>query len=127
MSKSHEVITEPSLERRTRRQFSSAEKRRLLEEHDALPRGDKGAWLRQQGLYAAQLANWRKTLEEQGSQGLEPKTGGRKPKDARDRRIEELERDKARLERRLHIAEESVELQKKFFALVEDAKSENSQ
>jgi len=127
MLKSHEVITEPSLERRTRRQFSSAEKRRLLEAYDALPRGEKGSWLREQGLYAAQLANWRKTLEEQGLQGLAPKTGGRKPKDARDRRIAELEREKARLEKRLHIAEESVELQKKFFALVEDAKSEHSQ
>jgi len=42
MPSSHEVIAELSLERRTRRQFSSAEKRRLVEEYDALPRGDKG-------------------------------------------------------------------------------------
>ena len=127
MSNTYEVMTEASLERRTRRQFSSAEKQRLLEEHDALPRGDKGAWLRQQGLYVAQLGNWRKTLDEQGTQGLEPKVGGRKPKDPREKRIEALERDKARLEKRLHLAEESIELQKKFFALVEDAKSESSQ
>jgi len=52
--------------------------------------GDKGAWLRQQGLYAAQLGNWRKTLDEQGTQGLEPKAGGRKPKDPREKRIEAL-------------------------------------
>ncbi len=67
-----EVQPEPTLERRTRRQFSSAEKQRLLEEHDALPKGEKTAWLREQGLYASQLANWRKTLKEQGTQGLEP-------------------------------------------------------
>ena len=127
MTENNEVMTEPDLERRTRRQFSSAEKRRLLTEYDGLSRGEKGPWLRRQGLYAAQLANWRKTLEEQGTRGLEPKAGGRKPKDPNERRIDELEREKARLERRLRIAEESVELQKKFFALVEEAQSENSQ
>lgn len=124
---SNEVPTEPDLERRTRRQFSSADKQRLLGEYDALPRGEKGAWLRRQGLYGAQLANWRKTLTEQGTQGLAPKAGGRKAKDARDRRIEELEREKARLERRAKVAEDLVDLQKKCFALVEDAQSESSQ
>jgi len=66
-----EVVTDPKLERRTRRQFSAAEKRRLLSEYDNLPRGEKGAWLRREGLYGAQLANWRKTLKEQGEQGLD--------------------------------------------------------
>lgn len=126
VDESNEVQTEPSLERRTRRQFSAAEKQRLLAEHDALGRGGKGAWLRRNGLYAGQLAVWRKTLEENGSQGLEPKSGGRKPKDARDRRIAELEREKRRLEKRAKVAEDLVALQKKFFALVEDAQSEDS-
>lgn len=127
MDKSNEVRTEPSLERRTRRQFSAAEKQRLLTEHDALGRGEKGAWLRRNGLYAGQLATWRKTLIESGTQGLEPRRGGRKPKDPRDRRIAELEREKARLEKRAKMAEDLVELQKKFFALLEDAQSEPSQ
>lgn len=126
MSESNEVQTEPSLERRTRRQFSAGEKRRLLVEHDALSRGRKGAWLRRNGLYGGQLATWRRTLAQAGTQGLEPKRGGRKPKDARDRRIEELTRDKARLEHRAKIAEDLVELQKKFFALIEDTQSERS-
>ena len=126
MDESNEVQTEPSLERRTRRQFSAAEKQRLLAEHDALGRGEKGAWLRRNGLYAGQLATWRKTLAEGGTEGLEPKSGGRRPKDPRDRRIEELLREKQRLEHRAKIAEDLVELQKKFFALVEDAQSEPS-
>ncbi|ABM61562.1 transposase [Halorhodospira halophila] len=117
---SEEVQPEPTLERRTRRRFSSAEKQRLLEEHDALPKGEKTAWLRQQGLYASQLANWRKTLTEQGTQGLEPSSGGRKAKDDRDRRIEQLEKEKARLEKRAKVAEDLVELQKKLATLSED-------
>jgi transposase len=126
VDESNEVQTEPSLERRIRRQFSAAEKQRLLAEHDALERGDKGAWLRRNGLYAGQLATWRKTLVESGSRGLEPRSGGRKSKDWRDRRIEELLREKERLERRAKVAEDLVDLQKKFFALVEDAQSEPS-
>lgn len=43
MSDSKEVITDPRFEKRTRRQFSVAERKRLLAEADALPYGEKGA------------------------------------------------------------------------------------
>lgn len=125
MSESNEVEPEPNLERRTRRQFSGAEKKRLIEEMDALPRGDKGAWLRRNGLYAGQLANWRKALSETGTQGLEPKTGGRKPADPRDRELERLRRDKARLEHQLQTAEDLIDLQKKLSGLLDRARNEN--
>ena len=127
MAEDTEVETKPDLERRTRRKFSSSDKQRLLAEYDNLAHGEKGAWLRRQGLYASQLAGWRRTLQAQGTEGLEPNTGGRKAKDSRERRIEELEREKARLEKRLDVAEESVALQKKCLALIEAAKSEESQ
>jgi len=127
VDENNEVQTEPSLERRTRRQFSGAEKQRLVAEFEALDRGEKGPWLRRNGLYASQVANWRKTLAETGMAGLEPGKGGRKPKDPRDRRIEELEREKKRLEQRARVAEDMVDLQKKLFALLEDAQSERSQ
>lgn len=125
MSESNEVEPEPNLERRTRRQFSGAEKKRLIEEMDALPRGEKGAWLRRNGLYAGQLANWRKALAETGTQGLEPKTGGRKPADPRDRELERLRRDKARLEHQLQTAEDLIDLQKKLSGLLDRARNEN--
>lgn len=51
VSDSNEVVTDPRLEKRTRRRFSVAEKKRLLAEAGALPHGEKGAWLRRQGLY----------------------------------------------------------------------------
>lgn len=122
-----EVQPEPTLERRTRRRFSSGEKQRILAEYDALPKGEKTPWLRQQGLYASQLANWRKTLTEQGSQGLEPSSGGRKAKDARDRQIEQLEKEKAQLQQRANVAEDLVELQKKLARLSEDVSNGSSQ
>ena len=125
MSESNEVEPQPALERRTRRQFSGAEKKRLIEEMDALPRGEKGAWLRRNGLYAGQLANWRNALAETGTQGLEPRTGGRKPADSRDRELERLRRDKARLEQRLETAEELIDLQKKLSGLLDRARNEN--
>lgn len=125
MSESNEVEPEPNLERRTRRQFSGAEKKRLIEEMDALPRGEKGAWLRRNGLYAGQLANWRKALAETGTHGLEPKTGGRKPMDPRDRELERLRRDKARLEQQLQTAEDLIDLQKKLSGLLDRARNEN--
>jgi len=59
-----EVQPEPSLEQRTRRQFSGAEKQRVLAEQDALSKGEKSASLRRHGLYASQIANRRKTLTE---------------------------------------------------------------
>ena len=98
-SSTTEVETDPLLEKRTRRRFSGADKKRLLEASDSLPHGEKGAWLRRNGLYAGQLSTWRRELTENGLAGLSPKTPGRKPMDARDRRIEHLERANAKLER----------------------------
>jgi hypothetical protein len=47
------------------------------------------------GCYSSQLAVWRVQLEREGDAGLVPKKPGRKAlKDAKDRRIEGLERDK---------------------------------
>lgn len=126
MSESNEVLTEPRLERRTRRRFSAAEKQRLLAEADALPHGEQGAWLRRNGLYAAQLSQWRKALTEQGTQGLEPKRGGRQPADPRDRELERLRRENARLEHRAQVAEDLVALQKKLSDLLEQARGEPS-
>jgi transposase-like protein len=91
-----------------------------------LVHGEHGAWLRRNGLYAAQLSMWRKQLSVAGSTGLEPKAPGRKPKDASVREIEQLRRDNAKLLRRAEIAEQLVELQKKFSQLVEDAQRGSS-
>lgn len=120
-----EIAPDPQLEKRTRRRFSAPEKLRLLAEADALAHGEQGAWLRRNGLYAAQLSAWRKQQTEHGLEGLQSQAPGRKAADPRERRIEQLQRENSRLQRRAEVAEQLVELQKKVFRLVEKAQQEN--
>lgn len=120
-----EITPDPRLEKRTRRRFSAAEKQRLLTEADALAHGEQGAWLRRNGLYAAQLSDWRKQHAEHGLEGLQSQAPGRKAADARDRQIARLQRENHRLSRRAEVAEQLVELQKKVFQLVEKAQQEH--
>lgn len=77
MSDSKGVIIDPRLEKHTRRQFSVAERKCLLAEADALPYGEKGAWLRRQGLYSSQLSAWRKALAKCGEAGVAARRPGR--------------------------------------------------
>lgn len=122
-----QVLPDSKLERRTRRKFTEEEKLALLEEFDSLKRGEKGAWLRRKKLYSAQLADWRKTLERKGREGLAPAKPGRKPKDPNATRLEALERENDRLRKRLDVAEGLVSLQKKLHALLETDENERSQ
>lgn len=117
MSDPNEVVTNPRLEKRTRRRFSVAERKRLLAEADALPHGEKGAWLRRNGLYAGQLSTWRKELAEHGESSLSARKPGRKPADPRDKEIERLKKANAKLEQRAYVAEQLVDLQKKVLYL----------
>jgi transposase len=113
--KATEVVANPEHDRRLRRRFSAEDKRRILAEAEACSeRGQLSALLRRERLYSSQLATWRAQLEQDGHGGLEGKKPGRKPlKDAKDRRIEQLESDKNKLERKLLIAQKLIELQKK--------------
>jgi transposase-like protein len=109
-----EVVANPEHDRRLRRRFSVEDKRRILAQAEACnERGQLSALLRRERLYGSQIATWRAQLEQDGQFGLEAKKPGRKPlKHAKDRRIEQLESDKSKLERKLHIAEKLIELQK---------------
>jgi len=115
-----EVVANPEHDRRLRRRFAAEEKRRILAEAESCTeRGQLTALLRRERLYSSQLATWRTQLEQEGQSALEAKKPGRKPlKEAKDRRIEELERDKSKLERKLLIAEKLIELQKKAHELL---------
>jgi transposase len=110
-----EVVANPEYDRPLRRHFSAADKRRILAEAETCTeRGQLSALLRRERLYSSQLATWRAQLQREGVSGLEAKQPGRKPlKDAKDRRIEQLESEKSKLERKLLMAEQLIELQKK--------------
>ena len=104
--------------RKTRRKFTSAEKRRILDRADAaVASGERGSLeklLRQEGIYSSHLAGWRASLAERGVAGLAPQKPGRKPKlDAKDRQLLAAQKEVAVLKRKLAVSEAVIELQKK--------------
>ena len=104
--------------KRPRRVFSAADKLRIVKEADRClasgKRGGVGALLRREGIYASLLSSWRTQLGTQGAAGLAMKKPGRKPKlSEAERRVEQLEKRNAELERKLHVANVLIALQKK--------------
>jgi transposase-like protein len=101
--------------KRIRRRFTAAEKLRIVQEASACTgRGEIEALLRREGIYSSHLSQWRQQLAVGGNEALKGRKPGRKPKlDAKDRRIQELERKNAYLKRELLISQKLIELQKK--------------
>jgi transposase-like protein len=108
-------------EKAKRRQFSAEYKREVLKKADACKGpGEIGELLRKEGLYSSHLTSWRRARRRGELAGLAPKKRGPAPKqrDARDRKIVELERENARLKARAERAEGLVEVQKKVAELL---------
>ncbi|MCB9497039.1 MAG: transposase [Fibrobacteria bacterium] len=86
-----------------RRQYSPEYKLRILQEIDSSreERGSIGRIIRREGLYAAQVALWRRDLEEQIGRGVEARKRGPKPDPTK-----EVRHEKDRLERQLAKAKE---------------------
>jgi len=104
-----------------RRQFSGAEKRRILIAADRCTQpGELGALLRREGIYSSMLANWRKQRAQAEDTALAARTRGRKPDlvNAEVRKVEQLQRDNDRLRRRLAEAHTVIEVQKKLCTLL---------
>ena len=104
--------------KRPRRVFSAAHKLRIVKEAArCLASGKRGAleaMLRREGIYSSQLSSWRTQLGAHGAGGLAAKKPGRKPKFTElERRNAELMKRNAKLERKLHVANALIDLQKK--------------
>lgn len=104
-----------------RRRFSAEYKSKILKAADAcrLP-GELGELLRKEGLYSSNLTAWRAARDRGEINGLSPKKRGPKAvvRDARDRRIAELERESRKWKARAERAEALVDLQKKVSELL---------
>ncbi len=99
-----------------RRRFSAEYKLRILRLADACAEsGALGALLRREGLYASNLATWRRQRDEGLLEALRPKKRGRKPHDPNPLtgEVERLRRENERLVKRLHQAELIIDIQKK--------------
>ena len=102
----------------TRRRFSAEYKARILAEYERLPDGDKGELLRREGLYSSLISEWRKQAAAGAVEGLATKRG-RPGRDAKDRKIAELEAENERLRAKLETSEKVIEVQGKVSALLE--------
>lgn len=115
-----QVTPEPALEKRTRRQLTPEYKLRIVAEADACKRGELGAILRREKLYSSQLSEWRREFAERGVAGLSKSAPGpaasRTPE---QRRIDQLEKENDRLNRKLEIANDCLDLQKKALSMLD--------
>ncbi len=104
--------------KRPRRHFSAAEKLRIVKEADRCvasgKRGELEGLMRREGIYSSHLSNWRALLGAHGATGLTAKKAGRKSKFTEAERLNiQLTKRNAELERKLHIANALIALQKK--------------
>jgi len=121
---STQIIPEPALEKRTRRKFTTEYKLRIIAEANACQYGELGALLRRENLYSNQLSDWRREYAERGVSGLIKSAPGPAPsKTPEQRRIEQLEKENKRLVRKLDIANDCLELQKKALAMLDHLRS----
>jgi len=98
-------------EQATRRRFTSEYKLRILREADACKaHGELGRLLRREGLHSSHLSTWRRQQYELAKYGAVVRSGGRK---AAELRLKQLERENARLKRKLEQAEAIIQIQKK--------------
>jgi transposase-like protein len=103
-----EVVAKPK-----RRRFSAEYRLKILKQADACKApGELGALLRREGLYSSLLSTWRRQREQGELAALQARKRGPKPK-AVDPRVKELEKQNARLQRKLKQAEMIIEVQKK--------------
>ena len=121
-----QVTPDPQLEKRGRRTFTTEYKLRILSEADQCKHGELGALLRREKLYSSQLRDWRKEFAEQGVEGLSKTRPGPVPtKSAEQRRIEQLEKENQQLAKKLRVAEDCLELQKKVLSMLEHTNNGN--
>jgi transposase-like protein len=116
----NQVQPDARLEKRTRRWFSTQYKLRVLAEADQCAHGELGQLLRRENLYSNQLRDWRKQLEADGEAGLSKSAPGPKAsKTPEQKRIEQLEKELAKTQRRLRVTEDCVDLQKKALSMLD--------
>jgi transposase-like protein len=107
-------VPDPGVEAKPkRRQFTAAYKLGILREVDrAKEAGEVGAILRREGLYSSHLVTWRRERDRAAKAGLAARQRGPKAR-TQDPRVKQLERENAKLRRRLQRVETMLEIQKK--------------
>jgi len=108
------LVPDPAVEAKpVRRRFTAEYKLRILREVErAKEPGEVGAILRREGLYSSHLSHWRQERDRVAKSVLAARKRGPKRR-VEDPRIQKLERENARLQRKLEQAETIIAFQKK--------------
>ena len=104
-----------------RRQFSAADRARILNAADACKRpGDVGALMRREGIYSSLLSTWRTQRSNAQRLALEPQRRGPKinPMVAHEHGMAKLTRENDRLRHQLAQANTIIDVQKKVSSLL---------
>lgn len=117
----------PRADRPKRRTFSAAYKLRIVEAYDTAPAGEKGALLRREGLYDSSIQLWRRQRDSgELSDSPTARTTSQKKKTPEQAELEQLRKEKAKLERdnarmskKLAQTEAAMEILGKAHALLE--------
>ena len=107
-------------QRAKRRQFSAAEKVRILAEADACNEpGQIGALLRREGIYSSYLSDWRRERDDGQFQGLRGQKRGRPRTDEPTAELVKLRQENEQLKAQLAQAELIITAQKKLAQALE--------
>ena len=110
-----QVTPNPKLEKRSRRVFTTEYKLKIIQQADECKHGEVGKLLRRENLYSAQLNEWRRQYAQNGVAGLDKSAPGpASSKSAEQRQIEKLEKQVARLKGDLGIANDCLDIKKKY-------------
>jgi transposase-like protein len=106
---------------KARRRFTAKYKLQILAEVDSCSQqGEIGALLRREGLYSSYLTLWRKQRKEGVLNSVDQKRGRKTAQNKREqKRIDELERENAKLRDRVKKAETIIDVQKKISKILE--------
>jgi len=114
--------TDPEVSpKKKRRYYTTKYKLRTLDQVDKFTeQGQLGAFLRREGLYYSTISRWRKQRDQGAFQGLSRKRGPKESKNIQEqKRIQELERENAKLKKELKKAATIIEFQKKISEILE--------
>ena len=101
-----------------RRHYSARYKAETLAAYDQLPKAERGAFLRREGLYSSNITEWRHQRDRGALEAL-AKPAGRPAADPKDREVAALRKENDRLNRELAKARMVIEVQGKLSALLE--------
>jgi transposase len=109
-----------------RRHYSARYKAETLAAFDQLPRNERGAFLRREGIYSSNITEWRHQRDRGALQAL-AKPAGRPAADPKDGEVAAPRKENDRLHRELDKARKVIEVQGKLSALLGELASDSAE